>query len=296
MRQRVLAPEVVDVAGGNERHLLSTGQLDEVRVDPLLHVETGVLQLDVDVVAPEDLGEPVELGLGVVRAILLQRLADSPRKTSGEDDQAFRVALEQLPIDARAVVVALQVAERGELDQIAIALVRGGQHGQVGVALFLHAAVVADVQLRADHRLDALLAGLAIELDRPGQRAVVGERHGGHLQFGRPRRQGRDPARSVQDRVLGMDVQMNERGAQGSVILGAVAASSESLGVYRRSRAVASPRRPARQRDLPLGHRAGNDAKQRLRIWTGDGFDLGEPGQRPGHGCRDIRGAVSRGA
>ena len=43
------------------------------------------------------------------------------------------------------------------------------------VALRLRAAVVADVDLAADQRLDAVLRRLAVELDRAGQRAVVGK-------------------------------------------------------------------------------------------------------------------------
>jgi hypothetical protein len=40
--------------------------------DPRLHVEVGVLELDVDVVAPEHLH-----GLRVREAVLLERLADA---------------------------------------------------------------------------------------------------------------------------------------------------------------------------------------------------------------------------
>ena len=45
-------------------------------------------------------------------AVLLERLAHAPGQAAGERDQALRVALEQLPVDARLVVVALEVAER----------------------------------------------------------------------------------------------------------------------------------------------------------------------------------------
>ena len=59
---RVLVAQVVDVAGRDGREARRRRELDELRQDPLLHVEVGVLELDVDVVAPEDLREPVELG------------------------------------------------------------------------------------------------------------------------------------------------------------------------------------------------------------------------------------------
>src|SRR5712691_9854141 len=117
---------------------------------------------------------------------------------------------EQLPVDARLVVVALEVAGRGELDQIGVAGVVLGKQREVRVPLRLGAAVVADVDLAAENRLDAVLPGLPVELDGPGQRAVVGEPDGGHLELSGPCSQRGYPARPVKDRVLGVDVKMNE--------------------------------------------------------------------------------------
>src|SRR5262249_31406975 len=71
-------------------------------------------------------------------------------------------------------------------------------------------AVVADVHLAADQGLDAAPATVSVELDRSGERAVVGEPDGRHLEFGRAADELRDAARPVQDRVLGVDVQMDE--------------------------------------------------------------------------------------
>ena len=210
VRARVLVQEVVDVAGRDERQLPLFGERDEVRVDPRLRLEVRVLELDVDVVAAEDLRQPVELGLGVLRPALLERLADAAREAAGERDQARRVALEQLPVDARLVVVALEVAEARELDQVAVARVVGREEREVRVALLLRAPVVGDVDLAAEDRLHALLARLLVELDRAGERAVIGERDGRHLELGRPRGERRNAAGAVEDRVLGVDVEMDE--------------------------------------------------------------------------------------
>ena len=67
--------------------------------------------------------------------------------------------------------------------------------------------------------LTPCLRGLAVELDRAGERAVVGERDGRHLELGRARRERRDPARPVEDRVLGVDVEVDEVGAHGRPII-----------------------------------------------------------------------------
>ena len=120
--------------------------------------------------------------------------------------------LEQLPVDARLVVVALEVAEARELDQVPVALGRLGEQRQVRVALLLRLAVVGDVDLAADDRLHAVLLGLLDELDRARERAVVGERDRRHLELRGPRGERRDPARPVEDRELRVDVEMDEGG------------------------------------------------------------------------------------
>ena len=166
--------EVVDVAGGDERQLRLGGELHELRVDALLHVEPRVLELDVSVLAPEDLCQPVEIVARVGRPVLLERLADAPGEAAGEGDQARGVGLQQLPVDARLRVVALEIAERGELDQVRVALVRLGQQREVRVAARAGVAVVGDVDLAADDRLDPFLLRRLVEIDRAGERAVVG--------------------------------------------------------------------------------------------------------------------------
>jgi len=76
------------------------------------------------------------------------------------------VSLEELPVDARLVVVALEISERGELDEVGVALVRLGEEGEMRVALGLHSAVVRHVHLAADDGLHAGAARFPVELDR----------------------------------------------------------------------------------------------------------------------------------
>ena len=215
MRVGVGGVEVVDVARRDERQAALRGEPGQRVEHRLLDLEPGVLELDVGVVAAEDLLQPVELHLGVAHPRLRDRLRDPPRQAAGERDQARRVLREELPVDARPVVVALQVAERAELDQVGVAGRRLGQQREVRRPLRLHVPVVGDVHLAPDDRLHALLVGGLVEVDRAGQRAVVGERHRRHLEPGRLVDERRDPARPVEDRVLGVDVQVDERGAHG---------------------------------------------------------------------------------
>ena len=170
----------------------------------------GVLELDVDAVAAEDLLEPVELGLGVGGAVLLERLADATREAAGEDDQPRAMAFQQLPVDARLVVVALEIAERREPDEVRVALVRLRENGEVRLPLLLCVAVVGDVDLAAEDGLHALRARRLEEVDRAREGAVIGEADRRHLELGGPLRQVRNPARPVEDRILRVDVKVDE--------------------------------------------------------------------------------------
>ncbi len=210
VREGVLRVEVMDVAGRDERQAGLFCERDQPRVDLLLLGEPGVLDLDVRRVAPEDLDEPVEIGVGVLRPAFGEGPRHPAREAAGQRHDPLRVTLEQFPVDPRLVVVALEVAERGELDEIGVALVRLGEEGQVRVPLRLRPPVVRDVDLAPDDRLHAALPRLPVELDRSCKRPVVRERDRRHLEPRRLLDERRNPTRPVEDRVLRMHVQVDE--------------------------------------------------------------------------------------
>ncbi len=211
VRVRVLCVQVVDVARGDERKARLLRESDQVGIDAQLVVDSAVLDLDVRGVAPVDLRESVEVLPGVLAPALGERFRDATGKASRECDEAPPVAFEELPVDPWLVVVPLEVAERAELDQVGVPLVRLGEEREVRVALRLNPTVVGHVDLAADDGLDSALASLPIQLDDPREGAVVGERDGRHLEPLRLLDKRRYPARPVEDRVLGVDVQMDER-------------------------------------------------------------------------------------
>jgi hypothetical protein len=71
-------------------------------------------------------------------------------------------------------------------------------------------AVVGDVDLAPEDGLDPFAPGRLVEVDRTGEGAVIGERDGGHLELGGALREIRYPAGAVEDRVLGVDVKVDE--------------------------------------------------------------------------------------
>ena len=182
-----------------------------------LLVDALVLHLEEEVARAED------VAIGRRRLERLARLI-GPKpgrhlalQAAAQADQPLRVRGEQLLVDARLVVEPVRVARRDELDEVVKALVRlREQHEMVGRlarrARSIGAAAGRDVDLAAEDRLDAALPRLVVERHGREHVAVLGDRHGRHLQLGGPIEQLADPARAVEQRELRVQVQVDELG------------------------------------------------------------------------------------
>ena len=217
----VLAAQVVDVGGGDQRPAHLAGEADDPLVRLVLVGDAVLLHLEIDLVGAEGLQQIVEVGAGVLGPLLDQAPAEARLQAAGERDHPLGMARQQLHVDVRLPPrEALEEAGRGELDQVAEAGVAGGQQGQV-VALVAdllgdRAAIVDQVGLEPDDRLDPMLATGLVELDRAVHHPVVGEPEGRHSQLRRAGGHRVDLAGAVEQRVLAVGVQMGDgRGAHG---------------------------------------------------------------------------------
>ena len=217
----VLALQVVDVGGRDERPAELAGVADDALVRLRLVGDPVLLNLEVDVVGAEHLDELVEMSARVVGPVLDQPPAKPRLQTAGERDHAVGVAREQLHVHVRlAALEALEKASRGELDQVAEAVVVGGEQGQV-VALdpALGVPVVDQIGLEPKDRLDPVPLARLVVLDRAVHDPVVGEPQGRHPEFGGARGHPAidlvgplvdDLARPVEQRVFAVDVQVDD--------------------------------------------------------------------------------------
>jgi hypothetical protein len=143
-------------------------------------------------------------------------LRDLARHAARECDEALGVRAEQAPVDAGLVVEALDPRERREAAQVlpAAAVARkqrdvmphallAGRDGRRRVAL-------DEVGLAAEDRVDARLARLGVELDRPEEVAVVGERQAPHAVPRGLAEQRVDADRAVEQREVAVDVEVGE--------------------------------------------------------------------------------------
>ena len=219
----VLAAEVVDVRRGDQRPAQLTGDADDPLVGLVLLRDAIALDLEVDLVAPEGLDQIVDVRPRVVGAVLDEPTAEARLQAAGERDHALGMRREQLHVHVRlAAGEALEEAGGAELDQVAEPGVVRGEQGEV-VALVAgrlrgRAAVVDQVGLETDDRLDPGRGAGLVVLDRPVHHTVVGQPQRRHLQLGRPLRELVDLAGAVEQRILAVDVQMDRSSAHPAIL------------------------------------------------------------------------------
>ena len=146
-----------------------------------------------------------------------QRAAQLAGDAAAQAYQPFAVGGQQLLVDPRLEVKPLQEGRRRELHEISEARRIAGQKRQVVAGLFrasrllMESAARGDVRLHAEDRVDAQFLGGLVELDRPVQISMIGQRQGRHSQGLRPFEQTSDGTGAVQQAVVAMTMQMGER-------------------------------------------------------------------------------------
>ena len=138
----------------------------------------------------------------------------SPRRQADSAIEPFGMPRQQILVDSRLVVEALEKSGRDQLQQVAISLLVLAQQHQMVVAIRIAAAgeaLLRDVHFAADHRMHALGFGAVVKLHRAEKISVIGHRHGGHLLLDDEIHQLTDLAGAVEQRIIGMAMQMDER-------------------------------------------------------------------------------------
>ena len=207
--------DVVEVVGHDEREAGLRRQAQELLVEARLLGDPVVLELQEEVALAEDVAVLAGQAAGRLPVVDLERLRDLAAEAGGEADEALGVAGEELAVDARLVVVAVEVGVGEEPAQVPVADEVLGQEDEVerlrvGLPLAVAHGPPGDVGLDADDRLDPLgLRGL-VEGDGAVEGAVVGQGEGIEAQPLRLVDEIADPAEAVEERELGVDVEVGE--------------------------------------------------------------------------------------
>ena len=220
---------VMAVVGGEQRRVQPAGDLYELGIRTMLVGDPVILDLDEEVLPPEDVLQARRPALGLFDIAGQQRLEDDAAQAPGGGDQPGVMALEQLPIDPGLVVVALQVRRRRELQEVAVALDGLGKQGEVVVQLLptfgispgvvhlapahrsLMSGFAGHVGLGPDDGGDPLVTARLVEVQDSVHVAVIGDAQS-RLPVGHCRgHQLADPGGPIEHGELGVGVQMRKR-------------------------------------------------------------------------------------
>ncbi len=212
----ILRLKKVSVVGGDHRKAHLLGELEDFPVD--LRLSFGVVRLDLQVVPVlEEVRVPGGGFAGTVPVVCSEVACDFPGQTRRADHQPSGVGRQSLPIHPRLVVEAFCVPDGGQLDQVLITLhIPGQEHEMVVGSLSLTGlgAVApitgSHVSFHTDDRLDPLLLGEFVEGPSAKKATVVGEGEAGHLEFLGPVDEVGEAVGSVEERVLGVCVEVDE--------------------------------------------------------------------------------------
>src|ERR1035437_3049986 len=214
VRAGVVAAQIVRVVGDHQRRAGFRRQPVDRRYQALVLFEVVVLDFEEEIAFAEDVRIGVCGAAGFVVAVGQQDFGNVAAQAGGHADQPFGVPREQVLVDAGLVIEAFQEARGNQVDEVAIAFLGLAEQDQVIVAVGVAAGFVAllrNVDLAADDRAHAFALGGVVELDGAEQVAVVGHGDGGHLLLDDRIHELADFTSSIEEGVIGVAVQMDER-------------------------------------------------------------------------------------
>ena len=214
MRACIFPAQVVRVVGDDDRDFGLLREPVDRGGEAFVLLQAVVLNLEEEVVLAENVRVGQGQAAGVVVAVREDGLVHVAAQARRHGNQTLRVARQQVFINPRLVVEALEIGGRNQVDEIAVAFLALAQQHQVVVAVGIRARFVAllrDVHLAADHRLDALRPRGIVELHGAEEVAVVGHRHRGHLLLRYRVDQLADFAGSIEQRIVGVAMKVYER-------------------------------------------------------------------------------------
>ncbi len=218
----VAALDVVRVVGGDERDVEVLLHAEHGLDDGFVRAEVVILDFEEEVAAAEDLFKVAGGGFGLVVVVGHEVLRNLAGEAAGEADEAAGVAGEEGLGDAGLAVEAVQGGLAGEADQIFVAFFVFGEHEEVVVLVaFALGAVVGglgDVELAAEDGLDALLFGGVEEVHGAEDVPVVGHGDGFLADVVDVGEQLVDVAGSVEERVIGVEMEVRELGGHRSIL------------------------------------------------------------------------------
>ncbi|MNS44099.1 hypothetical protein D3C72_765340 [compost metagenome] len=183
VRLRLRRLGVIDVVGGDQRHVVGVGPVDQATLGDRLLRQTVALQLYVESVA-EDALHLFERRYGFIALVLDEQRVDRAVGTAGQQDQPLGLIHNQSPGHARLrhlAGVEIGGGRQGAEVEPALLVLDQQDHGRgLGPTLGDLAADAQHRQGAGDDGLDARVLGGLAEFQGAEQVGAVGHGHGGH--------------------------------------------------------------------------------------------------------------------
>src|SRR2546430_4089680 len=175
-----------------------------------------VVQFDKKVLRPENVSIIGGTLFCFFNVVCLNRAVDFPRETSAQSNQTGGPLCEQLFIDSRGVMKAIQMRCGDKLDEVSVAGLVLGQQSDVicRVAPRCRPILVrpgSNVGFATNDRFHPGVMRFLVKFNRPKQIAVIRDRYGRHFEFSGLFHQLFHPDTSIQQRVFSMQMKVNER-------------------------------------------------------------------------------------
>jgi hypothetical protein len=187
--------------------------LDEVLVDLGLFGDAVVLEFEIKIFRPERLLEPIHRIARLRYLILHDCLRNFAGKTAGQRDQPVLALRENFFVNARLVIIALQMCRSRELDEILVARLIFREQDEVvvnvlaaGGRFFLQPRSGRDVNFAADDGFDALAPRFLPKIHRAVHRAVIRDGQRGQFQFVRLFDEFVQPTSAIEQGILGVQM------------------------------------------------------------------------------------------
>ena len=215
----IVGREEAHIVGRDQRHPLGGGERHGGGEQRLLALATDARDLEVVAVA-ETLAPEREVPRRVGGLAERQRAADIAVGAAGQRDQpADPLGVQPIALDERQVALAtVDVGPADERREVAVAALIHAQ--QRDTARLGALAALGHQQVDADDGLHAARHGIAVELHHREQVHLIGDRHRRHAGLGHRLHEFRDAHHAVDQRVFGVQAQMDEGGHGASNLTG----------------------------------------------------------------------------
>ena len=214
VRAGIFTAQVMRVVGGDERNASFYGKTIDLGREALVLFQAVVLNLEEEILLAEDVAISVRQAAGVFVFIVEDGFVKIAAQACREADQAFRMGGEQVLIDARLVVKAIKEGRRNHLDEVLVAFLVFAEQDEMVVTVGIGAGLVPllrNIHFAADNGMDPLRFGGVVEADRAKEVAVIRHSNGGHFLLGDDLHELVDFARAIEQRIVGVVVEVNER-------------------------------------------------------------------------------------